>query len=81
MKIVVHYRRPAHSAAPTTENSYRPDGKPATVLEYIASGDLQTDDKAHRQGTNRPVPAPATRGMIAGNTLALFLAGRGGGVA
>ena len=47
----------------------------------IASGDLQTDDKAHRQGTNRPVPAPATRGMIAGNTLAFFLAGRGGGVA
>ena len=47
----------------------------------IASGDLQTDDKAHRQRTNRPVPAPATRGMIAGNTLAFFLAGRGGGVA
>ena len=47
----------------------------------IASGDLQTDDKAHRTGTNRPVPAPATRGMIAGKTLIFFVVGRGGGVA
>ena len=47
----------------------------------IASGDLQTDDKAHHRGTNRPVPAPATRGMIAGKTLIFFVVGRGGGVA
>ena len=80
MKIVVHYRQPAHSAAPTTENSYRPDGKPATVLEY-RFWRLANDDKAHHQGTNRPVPAPATRGMIAGKTLIFFLVGRGGGVA